>query len=60
MRIKANVDLTSNGTWINSATVWGLGVILQFFDSFRAVSKVGKQALLVNHRFIGCSKYYNI
>lgn len=36
------------------------GVNFMIFNSFRAVSEAGKQALLVNHRFIGCSKYYNI
>lgn len=59
IRIKANVDFTNYGAWVNSAGIWD-GVNFMIFNSFRAVSEAGKQALLVNHRFIGCSKYYNI
>lgn len=34
---------------------WGL-----FYFICLALSKAGMQALLVDPRFIGCSKYYNI
>lgn len=50
MRIKANVDLTNKTT--NSATI-GEGHNFKVSSSFRSVSKAVKQALLVNHRFIG-------